>query len=52
MESLEKIVLSTTLRLEALARLLVAKGVLRPEELTDMLQNMQAEYQPHQLKED
>ena len=52
METLEKIVLSTTLRVEALARLLVVKGVLSPEELADMLRNMQAEYQPHQLKED
>lgn len=50
-ESLEKLLLSTTVRLEALARLLVEKGVLRQEELSEMLRNMQAEYQHQQLKE-
>jgi hypothetical protein len=51
-ESLEKVMLSTTLRLEALARLLVQKRILSPEELADMLRAMQAEYQSHQLKQD
>ena len=51
-ESLEKLLLSTTVRLEALARLLVEKGVLSHEELADMLSAMQAEYHPPQLKED
>jgi len=51
-ESLEKLLLSTTVRLEALARLLVEKGVLRHEELAEMLRSMQAEYQHQQLKED
>jgi hypothetical protein len=50
--SLENIVVTTTLRLEALARLLVAKGVLSPDELAEMLRTMQTEYQPHQLKDD
>jgi hypothetical protein len=50
-ESLEKLVLSTTVRLEALARLLVEKGLLRPEELAEMLRSMQAEYQHQQIKE-
>jgi len=51
-ESLEKLILSTTVRLEALARLLVEKGILSHEELADMLSAMQAEYHPPQLKED
>lgn len=51
-ESLEKLILSTTVRLEALARLLVEKGILSHEELADMLRAMQAEYQSQQLKED
>ena len=51
-ESLEKLMLSTTVRLEALARLLVEKGILSHEELADMLRAMQAEYHSQQLKED
>ena len=51
-ESLEKLLLSATVRLEALARLLVEKGVLSHEELADMLSTMQAEYQPRKLKRD
>ncbi len=51
-ESLEKLLLSTTVRLEALARLLVKKGLLSHTELSEMLQTMQAEYQNQQLKED
>jgi hypothetical protein len=49
-ESLEKLLLSTTVRLEALARLLVEKGVLSHAELADMLNTMQAEYHPRKLK--
>jgi hypothetical protein len=51
-ESLENLLLFTTVRLEALAQLLVEKGVLSHEELADMLKTMQAEYQPQKLKED
>jgi hypothetical protein len=51
-ESIEKLLLSTTVRLEALARLLVEKGVLSHEELADMLNTMQAEYRPRKLKRD
>lgn len=51
-ESLEKLIISTTVRLEALARLLVEKGILSHEELADMLKAMQAEYHSQQLKED
>jgi hypothetical protein len=51
-ESLEKLLLSTTVRLEALARLLVEKGILSHAELAEMLKTMQAEYQPQRLKED
>jgi hypothetical protein len=50
LESLENILLATTLRLEALARLLVAKGVLSPDELAEVLRTMQAEYQSYQAK--
>jgi len=52
LDSIEKLVISNTLRLEALARLLVAKGILSPEELAEMLRTIQAEYQPHPLRED
>ncbi len=51
-ESLEKLLLSTTVRLEALARLLVEKGLLSPKELSEMLETMQAEYQHQQLKQE
>jgi hypothetical protein len=51
-ESLEKLVLSTTVRLEALARLLVEKGLLSHQELSEMLQTMQAEYDHQQIKQD
>jgi hypothetical protein len=49
-EALEKLLLTTTVRLEALARLLVSKGLLSHAELSEMLQTLQAEYQ-QQLKE-
>jgi hypothetical protein len=51
-ESLEKLIFSTTVRLEALARLLVEKGLLSHQELSDMLQTMQAEYHHQQIKQD
>lgn len=51
-ESLENLVLSTTVRLEALARLLVAKGLLSPKEISDMLQTLQSEYRHQQIKTD
>jgi hypothetical protein len=49
-ESIENMVLSTTVRLEALARLLVAKGLLSSEELSDMLQTLQSEYRQARIK--
>jgi hypothetical protein len=39
-------------RLEALARLLVAKGLLSPKEISDMLQTLQSEYRHPQIKRD
>lgn len=51
-ESLEKRLFSTTVRLEALARLLVDKGVLDHGELAAMLRSMHAEYQHPRLRED
>lgn len=48
-DTLENLLLSTRVRLEALARLLVEKGILSHEELADMLRTMQAEYQQQQL---
>lgn len=51
-ESLEKLILSTTVRLEALARLLVEKGLLSHQELSEMLQTMQAEYHHQRIKQD
>ena len=51
-ESLEKLLLSNTVRLEAVARLLVEKGLLSPRELSEMLETMQAEYQHPELKQE
>jgi hypothetical protein len=48
-EALEKLLLSTTVRLEALARLLVAKGIMTRAELMDMLKTIHDEYQDPQL---
>jgi hypothetical protein len=51
-EALEKLLLSTTVHLEALARLLVAKGILTRAELMDMLKTIHDEYQDKQLDEE
>jgi hypothetical protein len=51
-EALEKLLLSTTVHLEALARLLVAKGIMTRAELMDMLKSIQDEYQNKQLEEE
>jgi hypothetical protein len=51
-EALEKLLLSTTLRMEALARLLVEKRILTHEELRDMLQSIHAAYQEKRLEAD
>jgi len=49
-ESFENLLLSTSVRLEALARLLIKKGILSDEELADMLRAMQAEYQSQEIR--
>jgi hypothetical protein len=51
-EALENLLLSTTLRLEALARLLVDKRIMTHEELRDMLQSIHEAYQEKQLEAD
>jgi hypothetical protein len=51
-EALEKLLLSTTVHLEALARLLVAKGIMTRAELMDMLKTIRDEYQEKQLDEE
>jgi hypothetical protein len=51
-ESLEKLLFATSVRVEAMARLLVDKGVLSHEELSNMLNSIQAEYRPRKLKGD
>ena len=51
-EALEKLLLATTMHLEALARLLVAKGIMTRAELMDMLKTIHDEYQNKQLDED
>lgn len=51
-EALEKLLLSTTVHLEALARLLVAKGIMTRAELMDMLKTIHDEYQHKQLDEE
>ena len=50
--ALEKLLLSTTVHLEALARLLVAKGIMTRTELMDMLKTIHDEYQNKQLDEE
>ena len=51
-EALEKLLLTTTVHLETLARLLVAKGIMTRAELMDMLKTIHDEYQHKQLDED
>ncbi|MCU0559120.1 MAG: hypothetical protein MUD16_02875 [Desulfobacterales bacterium] len=51
-ERLEKLLLSTTLRLEAVARLLVDKRILTHEELREMLQSLHDAYQERRLEAD
>jgi hypothetical protein len=46
------LLLATTVHLEALARLLVAKGIMTRAELMDMLKTIHDEYQNKQLDED
>jgi hypothetical protein len=51
-EALEKLLLSNTVRLEALARLLVSKGIMTRDELMEMLNTIHDEYQDKQLDEE
>jgi hypothetical protein len=51
-DALEKLLLSTTVHLEALARLLVAKGIMTRAELMDMLKAIHDEYQDKQLEKE
>jgi hypothetical protein len=51
-ESLETLLVSTTVRLEALARLLIQKGVLSHQELAEALRAMQQEHQRPRLKKE
>ena len=51
-DALEKLLLSTTLRLEALARLLVDKRILTHAELRDMLRSIHEAYQEKPLESD
>jgi hypothetical protein len=44
-ESLKKLLLSNTIQLEALIRVLLAKGIVAEDELLDMMQTLQSEYQ-------
>jgi hypothetical protein len=50
--ALEKLLLATTVRLEALVRLLVAKGIMNRAELMDMLKTIHDEYQDKQMDEE
>ena len=44
MVGLEKILISTTIQLEAITRLLLQKGVIKNEELLEMMSRVQSEY--------
>ena len=45
MEGLEKLMVSNTIQLEAVTRLLLDKGILKEDELVAMMKTVQAEYQ-------
>jgi len=45
MEGLEKLLVSNTIQLEAVTRLLLDKGILKEDELVAMMKTVQAEYQ-------
>ena len=45
MEGMEKLLVSNTIQLEAVTRLLLGKGILKEDELVAMLKTVQAEYQ-------
>jgi hypothetical protein len=44
MEGLEKLLISNTIQLEAVTRLLLDKGILNEDELVAMMKTVQAEY--------
>jgi hypothetical protein len=46
-EGLEKLLVSNTIQLEAVTRLLLDKGILKEDELVAMMKTVQAEYQRH-----
>ena len=41
----EKLLISTTIQLEAITRLLLHKGIIKEEELREMMKRVQSEYQ-------
>ncbi len=49
---LEKLMVSYTIQLEALTRLLLQKGTIQEGELLEMMQTVQAEYQANLKSED
>ncbi|CAB1059663.1 hypothetical protein D1BOALGB6SA_4425 [Olavius sp. associated proteobacterium Delta 1] len=48
---LERLLVSNTIQLEAVTRLLLEKGILDEDELLSMMKTVQAEYQIHQQPE-
>ena len=48
---LEKLMVSNTIQLEAVTRLLLEKGIIEEEELLAMMKTVQAEYQKSQNKD-
>ena len=46
---LEKLLVSNTIQLEAVTRLLLEKGIIGEEELLAMMKTVQAEYQNHSI---
>ena len=45
MVGLEKLLVSNSIQLEAITRLLLAKGIIQEQELLEMMKKVQAEYQ-------
>ena len=51
MVGFEKLLVSNTIQLEAVTRILLEKGVIGEQELLEMIKNVQSEYQDNFVKE-
>jgi hypothetical protein len=51
MVGIEKLLVSNTIQLEAVTRILLEKGIIGDQELLEMIKNVQSEYQDNFAKE-